>query len=478
MDPRFNKIAEHLVKLSVKKQEALQAKKKAKKEKPALPGWAPWAIAGGLGVGAYALARTPLKADPRKYPALRKIQDMAKGNYAHAGVEGYDPKAPWWKKLQRYVEQGPEEAVTREGLIQPRAKPNSKSPRAVFSGYTREVPEGVFDPSLGPVTGGKATAKNYDLAEKTLEDKLTQSQLADKYAPGTMPRTLNLQDFMKSKRLRVRMDNNKNTSADLQRLQAALQKEFKDSGYVMKTRAAREGGDFGSWSAGKFPTDTTNLDKTYKQWRGMRGDYQAHQARYMDKTKRPIARQAYHLEPGYKGRVVDEIPHNNVIVQEKVPLVHYEGEWAKQLEESGHATNREYRVHVVGGKAFPSLAYSRNAPGAGVGLSGDALTEKLDARRAAAWVQKNYVDKLPKNSKYHQLMYGIDVAPVKAPGQYRMMELNPGGQSGLTDIPHHSGHAFHRAFTGRSSVPVAAALGLGVGTAGGLAAIPFSGDQK
>lgn len=428
---------------------AQQAIKQAEEE-GGLPWWAPLAAAGGLGLGAYALARRPSLADPKQWPILRKIQDMARGKMYRADVRGAPMEAPrGLEKVKRQVMHGPE--AFEEGL--PRAAMGTKKkPTAVWSGQQEPI-KGTFDPSLGPHTGESAMAEWMHQYVQHMGDKLEQARLLAKEAPGTMARTLSVADIAKKYGIKVRPG--KNLDRDLRKLQEALKKEF-DGEYLIKPRGAREGGDIAAASSGVFPTGKTDLPQAYKQWKKMRPEYR----REMEELENAIGDtdvnriiEAFRTRPGFEGRLVDELLHGNVVFQQKLPLKQYGARTAKKLKEKGLVTNPEYRVHAIGGKVIPALAMPRSYTN-----PIRSLVETIKARRAARWAQKNVIDKLQGSAK--EIGYGMDIAPLKG-GGYKVIELNPGGASGLLETPVIGSQMLHKAVTGRHTKPMAALLGLG-----------------
>lgn len=417
-----------------------------------LPWWAYPAIGAGAGLGAYGLARVPMLASASKYPILRRIQEMAKGKMYRAGIRSQPTDPTKAQKAVRSVVHGPE---IEKGIEQlPKGvKGTKEAPTAVWSGGGTPM-KGSFDPSLGPVTGREA-AKADELVGM-LEDKLIEAQMLQKFAPGTLPRTVALADMLKKYKLTLR--GGQHTEQELARLQEALSKEFGGTEYLIKTRGASEqlGGDLGAASSGSFPTGKTDLYRAQKDWEKMQPEFHEAWAEASDPNK---AIGAFRKRPGYEGRVVPEIYGDNVIIQERVPLKQFKGRTAAKMEERGLSPTEEHRVHVVGGRAVPSLAMPRY-----YGNPFQAIMQTLKARRAAKWLQKEVVDKLPQNVK--GLSYGMDVAPVAGGKGYKVIETNPGGLSGLLDMPVTGNPMLHRAVTGRHTKPIAAALGVGAGLAG------------
>lgn len=419
--------------------------------------WKPLLGAAGFGAGAYALARTPFKASLAKHPILRKIQEMAGGKMFRSSIRGAPMEPPvGLQKVKRSLLHGPE--AFAEGLPQAAAG-TTKKPTAVWGGHEEFLPK-TFDPSFGPVTGETAAWTGHFI--ENLSDKLEQARLLAKHAPGTMGKTFSVTDIAKKYGVKIR--SGRNLPGDLKRLQGALEKEFGGKQYLIKTREAREGGDIAAASSGVFPTGETDLAKAYGAWKKMRPEYQRAVARVEESLSdvdiNKVVEQ-FRKRPGFEGRLIDELLHKNVIFQEKLPLQYFSPQVAKKMVARGRHPAREYRVHVVGGKAIPSLARPRfySSP---LGV----VPEIIRARRAARWAQKNVIDKLTGSAR--EIGYGMDIAPLKG-GGFKVIELNPGGASGLLDYPLIGNPLLHKAVTGRHTRGIASLLGLGgVGAGAGI----------
>jgi len=405
-----------------------------KEDSGGAPSWLPWAVGAGLGLGTYGLMRLRSLADPKKYPALRKIQNMAKGEMTRLPT------------------------ITGKERILKNLAGTAKEPKAVWHGYRKRPQKGTFDPSTGPGTGRKAE-REYRLQHR-LEDKTRQARLLHKYAPGTMARSYSMQEIAKEYGIKL---NQGTMQRDLQRLQEALADKFKGTDYIIKQRGVRRGGSPASGSAlGTFPTSKTDLYKEHLDYQKIRGEF-------LDATNEDatVAMHNYAKTRGIKGRLVDEMLHNNVTFQEKIPFDRF-----SRAGRRGGATTPygEYRVHVVGGKAIPSMAMPR-----GTVPVHRALDEYARARELAKRVQTEVLDKLPAN--YRNTSYGMDVGTLNQGRDFRIIEMNPGGQSGLLDAPLMESKLY-RAVTGRSTPLVAAATGLGVGAVGGAMTSPLTLNQR
>jgi len=417
----------------------------AENDKPSwLSKWWPLLAGAGVGAGAYGLMRIPFKADPKRYPALRKIQDAAKGNMLRADIAGAGGKKGWLEKVKRAIIYGPEVG----DKIPKGVRGTAKSPTAIWSGFNAKPPRGTFDPALGLGTKRHTAASTYR-SQLLLENKLRQAKLLEKFAPNTTARTRSLQDLKDKYKLKLRPERLKE---DLPRLQEALKTEFGKRKYIIKTRSARPHGDPMVQSRLKtYPTNETDLMAAHEKWKGMRGEFHK-----LMKTDPNVAVKKFRNQPGYEGRVVEEALHDNVVFQERLPIQRHSGGTAKYMRAHDAAPTKEYRVHTVGGYADPGLAAPRFYPGAV-----SAVPEMFHARRAAKWIQKEVLDKLP--AKYRNMTMGIDVAPVGR-GKFKVIELNPGGQSGVLDTPGMN-LRLHKTVTGRYPHSTAALVGAGSGIA-------------
>jgi len=428
-----------------------------KEEPSAFSTWKPYAAGAAAGLGAYGLMRHKFLADPKKYPVLRKLQDLTGGEMSRFGIEGAPKEPTLLDKIKRYFTYGDElygQKLDAMGDIpEEMFAKNQKNPKAVFWGHDPEaLPKGTFDPALGPYTKKDEMEGAYAVAEDLFNDKWKQYELLNKYAPGSMPTTINVQDFMKQRGLQLR---GSHMREDLETLQAALKEELGGKEYLLKTRAPREGGDpTGQSTMASFPTSQTDLAKAWREWMGIRK--QVRNELQEATTKTDVTRK-YRNDPAYVGRVVDELLHGNVIAQEKIPIRMYKGRTAEKMRAAGASPTEEYRVHAIGGQAPSRLA----SPRFDAGLP-NVIRGKLQSHRAASSFQ-DVIDKLPP--EYRSMMFAADVAPLEGSDAMKIIELNQGGKSGLLEKPLMN-HPLYRTMTGHWPVPVAAAGGVGAAAAG------------
>jgi len=430
-----------------------------KKEPSGFASWKPYAVGGALGLGAYGLLRHKFLADPKRFPGLRHLQEMSGGEMLRAGLPEQPRNPTWWQKLYRSTVYGPEVW----GNKFPRGT-GVKPPKAIFEGNSPEFQTpGTFDPySLG--LKGK-DLEEFHKTQQKYENKLLQAELLQKHAPGAMADTHKIEDIIKEYNLRLGEDT---LAEDLPKLQEALKHKFGGKNYLLKTRNVREGGDPMTTSVlESFPDQNTDLVKSHEGWKKIRDEF--HSLRKLDTTE---AMRAFRRDPAFQGRVVEELLHNNVIAQERLPIRQFTGSIAENMKKRGFSPVEEYRVHVIGGKASPHLALPRNYSDplhAGVGYA-------HTSRQAADYAQ-GIVDKLPP--KHRNMTMAIDVAPMET-GGFRVIELNP-GISGLLSQPGMN-PALYREVTGHSTPAISALGGVaaaGIGTgATGMAMGPKKDSKK
>lgn len=435
---------------------ALVDVKYAKAEETGTSWWAPLLGAGLIGGGAYGLARLPMLT--KKYPALRAIQEAAGKKMLRSDIGEFQKvdlgSLSKMERLKRFLKYGPEGSpeelikATEEGV-------RSKKPAAIFD-RSMEPMKGSFNPALGTTSGGREATRAAERIESLGGDKLLESQLLAKHAPGAMADTVALEDFMKTHGLKLRRG--KSFESDLQKIEDTLKKNYGE-GYLIKTRGQRIGGDIGAASSGSFPTEQHSLLDLHQQWQKMKPQFR----KAYVKAKNPVeAVEQFRNQEGFRGRIIEEMLNKNTIIQKKLPLVEFPEAVAKKMRKGGYGGTKEYRVHALGGKALPGMATPRYPSG------WRTIPEMWKAQKARKWFQKEVLNKLPE--EYRHIGYGADVAPLEG-GGFKVIELNPGGDSGLLATNPFGVHGLYRAVTGRYSQPAAATLGgIGALVGGGLGA--------
>jgi len=418
-----------------------------------LPGWLPAAGAAGLaGLGAYGLARFPFLANKLKYPALRKIQDLSKGEMRHVA---FGDKPGWLRRKIYELVHGPAVWEGELGSMAGKAKQRG-GPLAVWGREGKMPAPGTFDPALGPaVTRAEQTQALRRI--RALEDKLHEAGVLAKRAPGAGARTLSAEALMKKYKLQLRPDH---LGEDLKALQEAGKKEF-GKGFLVKSRKARAGGDVGSVSGGSFLSESGDWAREHANWLKIKPGFRklVDDPKVLDQMGLGKIVRQFRGKPGYRGRLVEEMMNRNAIFQAKMPLQRTGKIRSKLLNKFDLPTTKEFRVHTIGGK--PVFSVSRGAPALGAG-------------DAAKWFEQDVLSKMP--AKYRNLSYGADIAKLED-GAFKVVELNPGGQSGMWDVPG-GYHLMHKAMTGRHTRPVAALAGLGAGGLAGGATAALTEPKK
>jgi hypothetical protein len=236
--------------------------------------------------------------------------------------------------------------------------------------------------------------------------------------------------------------------------------------------------NLGLQSSGKFPL-------TKGDWGAQLGKYEAHLAdpknleAYEAAKKVGPAEIAYYLDKHnlLEGQILSETlkKPGSAILQKRVP----------------NAID-EWRVHSLHGKVPNAMTAPRHSVAAGAKANltpGDKTTKQL-----GKFVEKT-VKRLPK--EYREGYYGFDVMrykdPVSGKVKFKILESNPaemagvakspGGGSGFLDtsVMPWAAHAQHRAVTGRHTLPISIATGLGTGgltAAGSAAALRAKKEQQ
>lgn len=421
----------------------LPQEKTGAEEESGMPGWLLPLLGAGLGgAGALGLAARRYRAPVGS--VLEKIQQKAGGKFVRSDPDMLGitkDTSPAMKKLKRLL-YGP--TVAEESIQAGRG--------AVWNRDAPHDIKGVFNPALG--AGNRQMGKS-ELVDK-MEDKLREAVLLQKHAPGTSPKTVDIQKLLMKHKVDLHP---KNREAGLRRLREVLEKELGPE-YILKTREHGKTVGGGVMSSGVFPTEKTDLADVYRQWKKMRPGF-VKEVGGDEGLGLVNAIKKYRTRPGFEGRVIEDIMQGNAIAQQRLPLKGH-GVMSPLIKRMGQSPTKEFRVHVIGGQAVPFMAqprYFRPTPG--------YLKDYMEARRAARWTQKNVLDKLPK--QYQGMSYGVDVAPLargaKGKHPYQVIELNTGGSSGLLDTPMGS-HNLHRAITGKYDPAALAAIGT-AGTVGG-----------
>jgi hypothetical protein len=359
------------------------------KAKPyALPGVA--ALAAGIGgASIYRAARTPTKA-------------LAKGQAFARTLEAKKPKSALirWLDKQLYAA---DKIIYTEGRKTP-----SKPIR--FEGH-------VYHENPRDVKYIRGTSESASVNGKILKNflemesnKWSEYKTLNAHIPHALPKTSNLADFLKKRKISKIPTDPEGRAQLLQQLQEYATAKH-PRGYFLKDVG-------GAQSMGAFPTESHDLAALYAKYR----DSNIPKRLAEVDTPADIGSEKwdkvwYDLrgKKAFPGHVLEKFltDPKSVVLQEKIRL--------RKLD-LPKSVEPEMRIHVVGGRAVPELATYRYSPGAN-------YTSPKELRRAAKWVQKRVINKLPKD--YANTSYALDVLPSKGKEKYQIVEANPGGMSGF-----------------------------------------------
>lgn len=431
-------------------------------QQPEESGWRkalPW-LGGAAGTAAlYGLLR---RVRLSKNPALRKIQEAAKGKLTGIEERGsamgmlanHAPKLPqsiqtWlknktgiddirdimvalpthWQKRLLKLTRGVDDVRFTDPALEAELEPIlhrlTRNPKAVSPITPEKIEGGLFNfrpPEHHLMFRGSANPTGNVRDTRLLEDKALETRVMQEYMPEVSPKLYGTpKKFIQP-----------NESAEVlqQRLQA-----MHPEGYIIKPR-------FGA-AAGDVLTNKHNLQEL-AQGGGQRQEW------ITDMLKKP----------------------DDYIVQSRLPILTEKRMpiWGKKYHPGAAELPVEYRVHTVGGRIIPG-AMIRRYPTTG---ALNPFKTWLERRRLIREIQPQF-DKLP--AKYRdELSMALDVA--KTSKGFKLIETNPGGQSGFLapdyiGIPSTAPHQVYKAITGRTSKPMAVAKALtgggAIATATGLA---------
>ena len=439
--------------------------KAATDDKQGLPSWV---LPTAAGVGTAALAAPLLykhfrRFQPSANPALRAIQDVSEqaGEKFTRGVPIERPAS----KLQRMWDRISHTGSLSDDLVYTERN-LPKKPKRVKGVVRLTDPEDKAFVRGDRIVG--ADPRHEKLTDLIGNSKMEEANFFQKYAPGSMGRSESLKDILTGLGHKTVPSDPEAQRAMLDTLQSHMKQRY-PSGFLMKDVA-------GYRSNGRFPSEEHNLNDLRRQFhedklpemmaRVQRGEIPEYEA---------IPKMTAY--PSYSGRVVDQLlkDPSQVMAQEKINIRQPEG-WRKWIAETLHNPNsssywrrslhpsNEMRVHVEGGAAIPELTVPRYDPTM-------HLTDSGTLQRATEFAQ-NTVNQFPE--KYKGMSYAMDVVPT-AEGGFKMIESNPGGQSGFLypDVMPLSGPILRRQLTGRWGDAAAGtmagagatALGAGVGAA-------------
>lgn len=245
--------------------------------------------------------------------------------------------------------------------------------------------------------GSKNPTQNYDAkAVQALDDKWGEAELMQAVFPEAFPRTENMKSVLADLGLDPTTMNRSELADGLVR---ALRERY-PQGFFIKPVA-------GFNSDGKFPTDKTDFRALYE------GYVENVKAKRAELLKTLGDATEVHLtlkkEKYYEGNILDQLfdAPETVIIQER-------------LKPRFLAPNLidEYRVHIAEGKVIPGATVYRWAS--------NGFYTRRDMREVERFVER-VLRLLPPDMQ--SLCYGIDVMRLED-GGFKVIELNPGGESG------------------------------------------------
>jgi hypothetical protein len=384
----------------------------------------PAVLGTAAGVGGYKLLR---RVKFSKVPAVRKMQQKAKGRLTHLDeLPNNKMPGPFSRLGQRFV-RGVDEVINEpRSVVKAREKLTVKE---LAKQQAKKV-KGAIMPMGGP---RQAASYKGDLhlnpnpqVGVRLEDKLHEARLLNKL-PGGAPQSRPLSDLIGSR--------GKATTESLDALQQDLAKKF-PKGYVIKPiNDAASGGV--PTHKDRFATILTGGKGTdHQKWMK---DMMVRPERYMVQEYIPIRKTR---------RLLSNLPRTGS---------------AERRMAINEMVDDEWRVHVADGKVIPGSTMHRWTFDAGMSPSARKEISEVDR-----FMQKN-LNKMPRDAR--GVPMAADVVRT-TDGSLKILELNTGGQSGFLLSPtlRGSGWQHYKGVTGRASQAESLVKGLGAGAATTIAA--------
>lgn len=390
-----------------------------------------YAVPSLAGLGTYALARTQRFSSN---PAIADLQRRSKGRLTLLDDNPNNP-SPWTSAKMKLFRGADDVRVLNSKKLKNETKTlrNAVQQGTPLPEYpnVKHIRGAMFNQG-SPAHSLRYTAdadptSNVRNITRIGDDKLYEGQLWNKHAPGAMPETY-------GSVLDIAPDIFKHPEDTRPaKLQAHLRKKY-PAGFILKPRNDSQLGD--------------NL-LTH------RDDFQE-----------------LLLQPEGKGKYLRKMlaKPDEFIAQEALPLAHERKMPGYARIDNTHVPI-EYRVHALEGQVIPELTDKR-----WLGIDPRSHSDEIAKMHAA--VQK-HLDTVP--TRYNKgTTLGLDVAQLED-GTHRIIETNPGGQSGYlmpdySKIPTLIGHRLYRTITGRDSPAMAGAKGLAA--AGGAYGLIRANDYR
>lgn len=236
------------------------------------------------------------------------------------------------------------------------------------------------------ILGKRNPGLENSLIQTVMENKIFESKVFDRYAPGSLPRHMLLRDLIPE------------GEPEVPALLAKLKEAF-PQGWVMK----------GAWDYGSeksIVTDQTDVEGAIRDYREGFEDHRQKIERELRGQDPEWIFEELRKHPGYRGAKILEAlaSPDEVFFQERVPIA------------------REFRVEVQGGKVLGRG--STLARYAYLGENQEEVSQE-EIRDAEAFVQ-GVLERLPQALRL--LPYGFDAAHLED-GRWVILESNAGGNS-------------------------------------------------
>jgi len=413
---------------------ALELCKLAEEAEPEKPSFLrrilPAAVGLAAGAGAYKYLR---KVKLSKNPGIAAIQRKAKGRLTH--IDDAEVVPGRLGRIGQRIARGVDEVVS---LPPSEWRPLQGVSMARLKKIKAKKIEGAMLPMGGPSQSAQFKAdfnlnQNPTLSVR-LEDKLREARVLAR-TPGGAPRSEAMSRHVRGLGAA--------SSGSMDQLQARLARRY-PKGYVVKpVNDAASGGV--PTHRDRFATILSGKKTEHKSWMK---DMMSNPERYMVQE---------HLDIASTRRMLSNPPRT--------------GGSGKRGLAIGASVPDEWRVHVADGKVVPGASMHRWTFDAGL-----SPTARREISEVDTFMQAN-LDKMPRDVR--GVPMAADVVRTKD-GKLKIIELNPGGQSGFLDSPtlRGSGWNYYKGVTGRHSQAEAAVKGISAGAAATLAAGAAGGDKK
>jgi hypothetical protein len=403
------------------------------------------------GVSGPLIYRAMRKIAPSGDAAFDVLRSKADDMYTRT-IHGDEPKSYLGKLRDRLAYTGgdPVEYTNRD------APAAAKKVKGVVRYATPDAADYVKgDVAVGAAPTTKALFNRLD------DNKWKEYAYFNKYAPEAFGKSENVKDILAELGHKRIPASPAAQAALLDTLQTTLHKRY-GQGFLLKDVD-------GFQSNGIFPNEKTHFNDLLKGYdaAGLDAKYRKgykNLAEMYGNDLTPLVKELRE-DPHYAGHILKKLLRNpkNVMVQERLPLLKPKGFLRNVIPKMfGTPASYETRVHVENGRVIPSLTLPRYDP---------LTIFNRDLLHRSNVFAQGVVDKLPPKDR--NMSYAMDVHPLED-GTFKLMESNPGGQSGLllpTGDPTSvlRGARLRKAHMGNYAKPISAIAAVGGAlTAGGL----------